>query len=170
MTNKEVLLKSLKASRRVMVVLSAILILFGGVILTFMQVVVFPYPSTMEMTGRVTYFFSAVSLIFYFMLEWRNAKSVETGLLNEAGHGVEKIITYESLSDKILKWMITLVGLFFALFSYSIVAVIAYRTYDDTVQPQATYPLPLLAFELAVTGVIVFIVWKKRSARKLKSV
>jgi hypothetical protein len=55
MTNKEVLLKSLKASRRVMVVLSAILILFGGVILTFMQVVVFPYPSTMEMTGRFTF-------------------------------------------------------------------------------------------------------------------
>jgi hypothetical protein len=108
-------------------------------------------------------------LIFYFVLEWRKSKSVETGLLNEAEHGVEKIVAYESLSDKILKWMITLAGLFFTLFSYFIVAIIVYGTYDDTVQPQATYPLPLLAFELAVTGVIVFIVWKKRSARKLKS-
>lgn len=152
-----------------MVALSAMLILFGGVILTFMQITAFPIFSYMAATGKFTYTISAVSLIFYFIMEWRKAKSIATGLLNEAGHGVEKIIPYESLSDKILKWMITLVGLFFALFIYCVVAMIVYRTYDDTVQPQATYPLPLLAFELAVTGVIVFIVWKKRSARKLKS-
>ena len=117
MSNNEIHLKSTGLSRRTIITLAVILISIGGILLSLMRIYPLPDQSTIPITGSLFYLLSTFAILFYFFLQWKRVKSSETELDKAETYKIIELVSKESMTDKILKWIITLSAIFIALLS-----------------------------------------------------
>jgi hypothetical protein len=137
--------------------LSTLFVAFGGILLALMCIYSLPDGSTRPSVGSLFYLFSALTIIFYLILQWKKEKRIELKLSNEV-----RTIGRESLSDIILKWIAAIFAFMFTFLSIGIALICIYALPDQSVQPRVG--VLYLISGLAVIGTFVFVVWKNWSA------
>jgi hypothetical protein len=162
MAGNKYLLSISPSFRQLVFVFTAILAIFGGIFLTLIHVYSLPEISVIPIAGDVFYLLCALALITYFILEWRKESCIETKLINEPDLQGLKIVVVESASEKILRWIISIVALIFVVISLGFVLICVYGIYKGSVQPQ-TNRLVLGELILIATAIVVFFVWKRLS-------
>jgi hypothetical protein len=156
-TNK-VCCKKLSALRQSIIVLSGILISFGGILLACTYVFPPAEESTIPITGSSFYLISAFLLIAYFVWQWKKGKSIEAELANELKNGNSVIFTERSLSGNVLKWMVTIFAAFFTLLCAAITMICIYGPNRMSAQPKLSSLFFLSG--LLVIGFLIFAAWK----------
>jgi peptidoglycan/LPS O-acetylase OafA/YrhL len=146
------------------VLISTILISFGGILLALVCIYSLPDRTTRPFIGSFFYLVSAIILIFYFLMQWKKEKAIEKKLLQEEKFQDAIIIVRETLSDKFLKWIITIFAIFFTFLSIGISLICIFALPDETVQPQAG-ALYLMS-GLLVIGVLAFAALKNWSSAR----
>jgi hypothetical protein len=165
MSNKEIHLKSSGVRRMWAITLTAMVIAFGGILLSCMCIFPLPGNQTMPITGSFFYLFGSFVLASCLALEFRKENSIDTNLMAEAIKGSANIVVNESKSVHVLKWMISLFLIFFAFFSAVLALVCIFRLPDNTVQPQAA--ILFLLSGITVMSILVFTLWKNQPAIKI---
>jgi len=149
-----------KALRDWVIMLTTVLISFSGISLALMCIYSLPDSSTRPAVGSLFYLFSALPLISYITMQWRKERTAKNNLGNELS-----VVSRETISDKIQKWIVTIFALLFTLLSIGVSLICIYSLPDGSVQAQAGVIYLLSGF--AVTGTLVFVVWKNQSAADL---
>ncbi len=164
MPSKESVLRSSSAIRSWVITLTTIVVSLSGIVLALICIYSLPDRTTRPFIGAFFYFFSTLILIFYFLLMWKKDKAIETNLFSEAKTENMTLVVKESLSDKILKWLVAIFTLFFTFSSLSMALICIYSLPDKTVQPQ----IGILYFISGITvlGVLIFVVWKNWGTTK----
>jgi hypothetical protein len=159
--------KSHRASRLSVIALSAALILFGLIFLTLIHISSLPAISTLPIIAQVYYLVSAFVLVAYFFFEWRNENCHESRMVRIPDLHPVIIVVVESLSEKILRWIITTLGFILAVVSLGFVLICTYGTYKGAVQPQIAR---ILIGELLLIGTVIsiFVAWKILSSHRRK--
>lgn len=157
--DKRTYLQSSRTFRGLIIALSAILIVFGMIILTLANVSSLPKISIIPLVGKFFYPFSALAFTAYFVLEWRKEKQLKTRLVDNPDlQGVE-INVIESLSEKILRWMVSIMAFIFVVVSLGFILICTYGIYEGTLKPHANR---IILGELIVIGtaILVFVAWR----------
>jgi len=99
------------------------------------------------------YYLSKIELIHII----QNIKGVE--------FNPQQIVIQEGISDKIIKWLVTIISFCFVLLSFAMALICIYALPDKTVQPVAG---TIYLFSGAVVlGAFIFVVWKNWASKKL---
>lgn len=137
--------------------LSTIIISFSGVAASLLCLYSLPGESTGPFVGSLFYLISSITLCVYFILQWKADKMIEYRGSNEAG---SKVIIRGSLSDKILKWAISVFAALFSILSTGIALICIYALPDKTVRPQAGILFLFSGF--IVVSILTFTLWKNK--------
>jgi hypothetical protein len=141
--------------------LATIVFSISGVILALISIYALPDGTIRPELGSIFFICSTLVIVFLFSLIWKKARIykrlfIENSIKSESG--VTQI--HESISDKILKWVVTVFALFFAFDSIAIALICVYALPDKTVQP-VTGIIYFLGGAFVV-GCFVYAVWKRR--------
>jgi disulfide bond formation protein DsbB len=159
--------KSHRALRLSVIALSIVLVLFGGILLTLIHTSSLPGMSPLPTLGQGFYLFSAFVLAVYFFLEWRNESFHESRLASEPDRQSVKIVIIESLSEKILRWIVSIMVLGIVMISLGFLLICAYGVYKKPLQLQ---PTRLFLGELILIGTVIsiYVAWKILSIHRRK--
>lgn len=157
MIREETILGISNSLRSWAITIAAILISFSGFVISLMCIQSTPDKAAKPFVGAIYFFIGALILIFYFLLMWKKNKAFEDKLL-EGKNGNIVLVVQESLSDKILKWVVAVFALFFVLCSLVMSLLCINSLPDKTVQSQAG--ILYFASGSFVLGVFVFVIWK----------
>jgi Na+/melibiose symporter-like transporter len=162
MSNNEIHLKSIGLSRRTIITLTVILISIGVILMLLMCIYPLPGQSTIPITGSLFYLLTTLAILSYFFLQWKRVKSIEAELVKAETYKKIELVLKESMTDKILKWIITITAIFIALLSTGTIYICIYGLYDRRVQAQPS----ILFFigGLILIGILVYEIYKKWSS------
>lgn len=127
-----------------------------------MRIYRLPSQSTIPITGSLFYLLTSLAILSYFFLQWKRVKSIEAELVKAETNKKIELVSEESMTDKILKWIITITAIFIALLSTGAVYICIYSLYDRRVQAQ-----PSILFFLGgliIIGILVYEIYKKWSS------
>ena len=158
MSNNEYKKESSDALHNWLTTLAIIFISFFGVVISLICIFSLPDRTVRPLTGGVFFIGSAVLLIFFLFLKWRKETAKESKVLLAGTDEKDSIVIKETVSDKIIKWIVTVYSFFFAFSSLATALICIYALPDKTVQPQvgAIYFLG----GAIVVGSFIFVVWK----------
>ena len=136
------------------------LVIFG-VILSLVCIYALPDGSVQPMLGSIFFLVSAALIVLMLSLIWRKERIVRQDRAENAmNRELMAASVNEALSDKILKWVVSIYSLFFVFQSVAIALICIYSLPDKTVQPAIGFIYFLGgAF---VIGCFVYTVWKRR--------
>lgn len=158
MSNNEYTSKSSGALHNWLITLAVIFLSIFGVIISLICIYSLPDQTVKPLTGAIFYIGSAVLIVFFLFLRWRKDKAKEGEILSAGTDETDKIIIKETISDKILKWLVTIYAFFFVLDGLAIALICIYALPDKTVQPKVGM-IYVLAGAI-VLGSFIFVVWK----------
>lgn len=161
MSNNEKYFKLTGTIRLWAITLVAILISFCGILLALMCIYSIPDGSNRAIVGSFFHICSSFTLISYFLMECRKIENFKVKLNGEANQRNIKIIINESLSAYLLKWIISIYSICFAVSSIGIALICIYGIPDGTAQPQTSILFLLSGF--IVMLVLVFASWNNWS-------
>jgi len=169
MPSKQVFSQSSGIYRQLIIALSVLLVLFGAVFLSLIHIYSFPENSTVPVAGVALYLLSALFLVAYYILQWRTYNRNENELKNYPCLKDLKFVTIESISEKILRWTITIMALIFTIVSLIFVLICIYGYHKDSAPPHNER---VFIGELVVVGtaVLIFIGWIRLSVIRRKIV
>ena len=132
-----------------------------GVILALICIYALPNGSVQPKLGSIFFLVSAALIVFMLSLIWKKERIVSQEISENAiNRELMTASIHESLSDIILKWLISIYSLFFVFQSVAIALICIYSLPDKTVQPAIGFIYFLGgAF---VIGCFVYTVWKRR--------
>jgi hypothetical protein len=143
------------------IALFVLVIASGSVVLSLKCLQTLPDDSTKPFIGSLFYLLSSIVLCCYFVFQWKAEKIVLGKVKNnaclEAGH---KVIVREYLSQKILKWIITIFAVIILLLNIATANVCVYGFPDKTLRPLPKILYMLIGF--IVIGILVYKLWKER--------
>jgi len=157
--------KSIKSSGVLhdwLITIAIIFISIFGVILALICIYALPNQTVKPLSGAAYFICSAVSIGYFLLLRWKKETTI---FKEEAEPGI--IIVKETISDKILKWIVTVYALFFVLDGFAVTMICIYALPDKTTQPMAG----LLYFlsGCIVLATFVFVVWKNGSTKTIQA-
>lgn len=146
------------------IILFIILISLIGLSLALICIYALPDKSVKPLEGSIFFActsFIIIGLLFYLfkrekMNIMQNVKEVEFNTM--------PIIIRESISDKIIKWLVTILSAFFVFWSFPIALICIYALPDKTVQPLAG--MVFFFSGAVVLGIFIFVVWKNWASKK----
>lgn len=156
--NEENVLRTSSAIRTWVTALLTGFISLFGVVLALVCIFALPDGTTRPASGAAFYFSSALILSFYYLLVWKKDKAIERRMLSGAKTDHMVWVVKESVSDKVMKWVVAIFTLGFIFSSLSIALICVYALPDKTVQPQIGIQFFLSG--VLVLGVMVFVVCK----------
>ena len=164
MSNNEYKGKSSGALHNWLLTLAVIFISVFGVIISLVCIFSLPDRTVRPQTGAIFYIGSVLLIILFLFLRWKKEKAKEGKILSAVEDQTEYIIIKETISEKILKWIVTIYSFFFVLQSIVIALICIYALPDKTVQPKvgAIYFLG----GAIVLGSFIFVVWKNWISKK----
>jgi hypothetical protein len=93
---------------------------------------------------------------------------IEQSNIIQNNKGVEfntqQIVIQEGISDKIIKWLVTIMSFIFVLWSFAIALICIFALPDKTVQPAVG--MVYLFCGAIVLSVFIFVVWKNWASKK----
>ena len=141
-----------------------IVISFSGITLSLICIYALPDRTVKPFDGSL-YFAAAsvviVALLVYFM---NREKRLLFQKINQLELKNQTIIVQENISDKILKWIVTLFSLFFILASYSTALICIYALPDKTTQPLAG--IAYFCSGALVLSVLLIVLWKNWASKR----
>lgn len=132
-----------------------------GVILSLICIYALPDGSVQPKLGSIFFLSSAVVIVFLLSFIWKKERILKNKIAENAiNRELMTASIHEALSDKILKWVVSIYSLFFVFQSAAITLICIYSLPDKTVQP-ATGFIYFLGGAF-VAGCFVYAVWKRR--------
>lgn len=147
-----------------LITLSILFFSFLGVILALISIFALPDQTVRPFEGGLFFISSSVIVLAFLFLRWKKEKAQESEILNETLSETQKIVISENISDKIIKWMITIFSFLFAFWGVAIALICIFALPDKSVQPQ----IGIFYFlgSAIVIGSFVFVVWKNWISKK----
>lgn len=143
------------------VTISCVFVSLSGVILALICIFSIPDKSTQPLIGSIFFSASALLLIALVLFLRRNIRRSQISQPTEAENtDSNNVIFRETISDKILKWVINLFSLFFAYCGVLLGLICIYSLPDKSVQP-ALGAIYFLGSAWLVST-FIYAVWKKR--------
>lgn len=143
--------------------LSIIFISLFGVILSLITIYALPDQTVRPSIGALFYLCCAVLISIFLLFRWKKEKVFENHFLNEA-QGKADVLVKETVSDKLIKWLITIYSILFVFSGVSMSLICIYALPDQTVQPNIS-----LLFYIGgaiVIGSFIFVVWKNWTSKR----
>jgi hypothetical protein len=163
MSDIDVQKKSTGAVHDWLITVAIVFISLFGVILALITIFSLPDQSVRPSTGAVFYLCSAVLISLFLFFRWKKEKALEEHALLNRTEGLERIFVKETISDKIIKWLVTIYSVFFIFAGISISLIIIYALPDKTTQPKVA-----LFFYLGgsiVLASFIIVVWKNWTSK-----
>lgn len=129
-----------------------------GVILALITIYALPDQTVRPSIGALFYVCCAGLMSIFLFFRWKKEKVFENHSLLNVPDGKATIFIKETVSDKIIKWLVTIYSIFFVFSGISISLICIYALPDKTVQPKVS-----ILFYLGgaiVLGSFIFVVWK----------
>jgi uncharacterized membrane protein YedE/YeeE len=164
MANIEFATRSSGGFHNWLITLAIIFLSVFGVILSLICIYSMPNHAVRPAIGAVFYICSAIVIVFLLFLRWRRDIAIEEGILLKAIRESEKFVIKDSISDKIVKWVVTIYAFFFVLDGLALALICIYALPDKTVQPKVGV-LYLFAGSIVLAS-FVFVVWKNWMSEK----
>lgn len=141
-----------------LITLAIILISIFGVILSLICIYALPDQSVRPDIGAIFFIVSAILIAALLFLRWNKEKALENKTISTNTNETDTIIIKETISDKILKWIVTIYSLFFAFDGIAITLICIYALPDKTVQPK----VGIIYFfsGTIILASFLFVVWK----------
>ncbi len=143
--------------------LAIIFISLFGVIFSLITIYALPDQTVRPSIGALFYLCCAGLISIFLLFRWKKEKVLENHSLNFA-QGKVDVLVKETVSDKIIKWLVTIYSIFFVLTGVSISLICIYALPDQTVQPNIS-----LLFYIGgaiVIGSLIFVVWKNWALKR----
>lgn len=144
-----------------LITVAIILISFFGVILSLICIFSLPDQTVQPFTGAIFFICSSLIVCFFLVLRWKKEAAIYK---DEKASNI--LIIKETISDKILKWIVAICAFFLVFDGLAVAMICIYALPDKTTQPIAG-----LLFFLSgciVLASFVFVVWKNWSSNPLK--
>ncbi|MGA3282489.1 MAG: hypothetical protein ABSD50_16085 [Smithella sp.] len=146
------------------IILFIILISFIGLSLALICIYALPDKSVKPLEGSI--FFACTSVIIigllFYLLKREKINIIQN--VKEVEFNTIPIVIRESISDKIIKWLVTILSVFFVFMSFTIASICIYTLPDKTVQPLAG--MVYFFSGAVVLGIFIFVVWKNWASKK----
>ena len=165
MTDVDIQKKSAGAIHDWLITIAVVFISLFGVILALVTIYSLPDRSVRPSTGAVFYLCSTVLISLFLFSRWKKEKALEKYSLSNVSEGQVRVFIKETISDKIIKWLVTTYSVAFVFMGISISLICIYALPDKTVQPKVA-----LLFYIGgaiVLGSLIFVVWKNWVSKKL---
>jgi phage shock protein PspC (stress-responsive transcriptional regulator) len=147
-----------------LITLSIFFISFFGVILALIFIFALPDKTVRPLEGSLFYISSSVIVVTFLFLRWKKETAQENEILNETLSGTQKIVINENISDKIIKWMVTIFSFLYAFCGLAIALICIFALPDKSVQPKIG--IYYFLGSAIVIGSFIFVVWKNWISRK----
>lgn len=126
-----------------------------------------PDNSVRPLTGSFIYLLGSIILCIFY---WNHQRKEKIGLseaINKNSHKIDyKAIGQEALSDKILKWIVTILAVIFALLNIAAVHVSVYGLPDKIIRP---LPGVIYIFSgFIVISILAYRLWKENHWSKIE--
>ncbi len=158
MTKKEAEARSTGALSSWITTISILFMALGGLTASLICIFALPDKSVRPLTCGLFFIGGSIVLVGLLFFRWRKDKAVEERLLEGSRTRSSRMVVMESMSDKILKWLVTLFSLYYACLGSVTGLICIYALPDKTVQP-----IPGLVYSLSaaiILGCFIVVVWK----------
>lgn len=129
-----------------------------GVILSLITIYALPDQTVRPSIGAVFYGCCACLVSIFLFFRWKKERMLDEHSLSNRPEGNTILCVKETVSDKIIKWLVTIYSLFFVFSGISISLICIYALPDQTVQPKVS--LCFYVGGAIVLGSFIFVVWK----------
>ena len=141
-----------------LITLTLIFISFFGVILALVCIFSLPDGTVRPLQGSLFYISGSFIIIALLFLRWKKEKAQENRIYSDTQNEAQKIVTRENVSDKIIKWIVTIYSFMFAFWGLAIALICIFALPDKSVQPKVG-SIYFLA-SAAILSSFIFAVWK----------
>ena len=158
MSDGEPACKSLYPLQDWLITFAVIFFAFFGFTLSLICIFAMPDKTVRPEIGAIFFIFSASVVVFFLFFRWRKQIATTKTVLSNDNSESHKIIIKESISDKILKWVVAIFLFSFVIDGLAVALICIYSLPDKTTQP-----IPGLLYFLSASiplGSFVFVVWK----------
>lgn len=164
MSEVEILNESTGATQTWLTTFSIIFISLFGVILSLITIYALPDQTVRPFIGALFYVLCAGLISIFLFFRWKKEKILENHILN-LSQGKVDVYVKETVSDKIIKWLVTIYAMFFVFSGISMSLICIYSLPDQSVQPKVS-----LLFYIGgaiVLGSLIYVVWKNWVSKKI---
>lgn len=147
-----------------LITIAIVFISLFGVILALIAIFSLPDQSVRPSTGAVFYLCSAVLVSLFLFFRWKKEKALEERTLLNPAEGLVRVFVKETISDKIIKWLVTIYSVFFIFTGISISLIVIFALPDKTTQPKVA-PFFYLGGAIVLAS-FIFVVWKNWTTKK----
>jgi len=136
-----------------------------SVLIALICIFALPDRSSQPLTGGLFFLGGVLLLVFMLMFRWSREKALEKEILNpEEAESAQRLIIKETLSDKFIKWLVTIFSLFFVIDGVAIALICIYALPTGVSQPKigALY----FAGSAIVLGCFIIVVCKSLISEK----
>ena len=141
-----------------LITLSILFISIFGVVLALIFIFALPDQTVRPFEGSLFFISSSVIITAVLFLRWKKEKAQGIEILNETLSETQKLVIRENISDKIIKWMVTIFSFLYAFWGLAIALICIFALPDKSVQPQTG--IFYFLGSAIVIGSFVFVVWK----------
>lgn len=164
MSDMDIQKKSAGALHDWLVTIAIIFISLSGVTLSLITIYSLPDQSVRPSLGAVFYICSAGLISVFLFFRWRKEKALGGNFLSNSPEGSIGVFVKETISDKIIKWLVTIYSFAFVFAGISISLIAIYALPDKTVQPEVA--LFFYFGGAIVLGSLIIVVWKNWVSKK----
>jgi len=120
-----------------LITIAVIFFSFFSVLIALICIFALPDRSSQPFTGGIFFLGGVLLLGFMLMFLWSREKALEKEILNaKEVESAQRLIIKETLSDKIIKWLVTIFSLFFVLDGVAIALICIYALPTGVSQPK----------------------------------
>ena len=134
-----------------------------GVILALVTIFSLPDQSVRPSTGAIFYLCSAVLISLFLFIRWKKEKTIEKHALQNHSEALVTVSVKETISDKIIKWLVTIYSAFFIFSGIAISLIVIFALPDKTTQPKVAAFFYLGGAVVLASFIIV--VWKNWASK-----
>jgi len=164
MSSIDIQKKSTEAIHDWLITIAIIFISLSGVTLALITIYSLPDESVRPSIGAVFYICSTVLVSLFLFFRWKKEKRLEDYSTLNATGGTVGVLVKETISDKIIKWIVMIYSFLFVFAGISISLICNYALPDGTVQAKVARFYYLGG--AIVLGSLLIVVWKNWSAKK----
>jgi hypothetical protein len=156
--------KSSDGLHKWLITLSILFIPYLGLVLSVICIYALPDKTVNPFAGAAYFAGGVIAVIPLVLLRWKKDKAIQLEAVTDTCCD-SRIIIKESLSDKILRWIVTIFSILIAGHGLTLTRICTYGMPDKSMQPMAGALYFLATAGLLAT--LVFAIWSRTRSLKL---